>query len=291
MARIIEISLPNLSWKSIVRPRVMFAVALLAAAAYWAFFVRPYLQIEGARLSAMQFDAASSWLGRLAEIPCANGAIVREGETLFSLETEDARQRQAQLLDEISLLKEEAEVHQKGVEQAMEKYIQVRSEAEAGLSDLGGASQHIGKMQEYQAAADQCRHKLESAQAELDRLRVQGAQKIVAAPFSGIIIQGQKIKGAIVRPGDVICSLVDPSRVWIDATVAEADLAAIAIGQKAFVSLHSEKGRKREGSISWISPIARADGKGVPIRIELASCESSEKLLPNLMADVKIKIR
>ncbi|MBF8264073.1 MAG: efflux transporter periplasmic adaptor subunit [Parachlamydiales bacterium] len=269
--------------------RVLIAAILLGLILYWALAIRPYLSICNAHLAAPYLEIRADQVGRVAFAPYEEGASVKQGDVLFSLNTPDEKEQQKHLEQTVASLEEMLSYHLLAVEQAMQEYITARSEAEMGLIPSEKSEQPLAVLQEHQSGANECKQQLACAQMTLEKNRQLMQQRSFSAPFSGVIVKRQKREGDVVQLGDAIYSFCDPGRIWVDAIVPEKYIAKVSVGQKASVRLPASRSRDWAGEISWISPVALPTGEGIPIRISLPKTDEPS-LRPNLTAEVKIKI-
>lgn len=102
----------------------------------------------------------------------------------------------------------------------------------------------------------------DSNSARVEALRAQLADRVVSAPFAGVLGLRQISPGALVRPGDVITTLDDISIVKVDFSLPEVHLAAIAPGQTVIARSPAFPGRSFEGRVvsldSRVDPVTRA---------------------------------
>lgn len=264
-------------------------LAAIGALLYWALGARPYLHIEGAKLSSPYLEIRTDRMGRLSVAPHEEGASVKQGELLFSLTTDEDKEMQKQLQAAVDSLQEMLSYCADSVETATQEYFAARSEIEMGLALSDHSEQPLCVLQERQSNLNECKQQLIVAQKNLERNSKDIQQKTVLAPFSGVIVKRQKREGDVVQFGDAIYSFCDPSRVWVDAIIPEKDIAKVTIGQRATIQLLIDNSRTWEGTVSWISPIAQPSGEGVLIKIQLEKTEHA-LLRPNLTANVKIRV-
>ena len=108
-------------------------------------------------------------------------------------------------------------------------------EARAGLF---AARKQYERIQDLVANKSTSQARLDEAVSERDRsaakvagLEAQMADRIIRAPFSGILGLRQVSVGSLVRPGDLITTLDDVSVIKVDFSVSERYLANLASGQ------------------------------------------------------------
>lgn len=78
---------------------------------------------------------------------------------------------------------------------------------------------------------------VEQAQANVKNYEAQLAKMLLKAPFGGTVIRQDAKIGEILSQNVSVVSLMSASRFQIEASVSEADIAKIAVGNKAKVTL------------------------------------------------------
>ena len=78
---------------------------------------------------------------------------------------------------------------------------------------------------------DAQRGTMETAKARLDATRARLSDRVITAPFAGVLGFRQVSPGTLVTPGTTIASLDDISTIKLDFTVPETYLSALAPGQ------------------------------------------------------------
>ncbi len=122
--------------------------------------------------------------------------------------------------------------------------------------------------------------------ARLRRERSASYHITLRAPADGTIVEKNAIEGMKFTAGDTLYRLVDLSNVWIMADVYEQDLARIAVGQTAKITINTFPGRIFEGKISFIYPGINKDTRTAKVRIDLPNPTGELRL--DMYADVHI---
>ncbi len=86
------------------------------------------------------------------------------------------------------------------------------------------------------------------------------------APFSGILLDGHKIGGELVMPGEKVYELIDLSSLKIFGYINENEILGISIKNEVNVSI---LGEKIEGKIDYISPISDPNTKTFEIVVKV----------------------
>lgn len=115
-----------------------------------------------------------------------------------------------------------------------------------------------------------------------------GPQRTVTlrSPYAGTVIDKPAVEGMRFMPGDPLYRIVDLATVWLIADVFEQDLAAVALGERAAVTLKAYPGRSFTGRVAFIYPSVGGDTRTARVRIELANPDGLLK--ENMYATVEI---
>lgn len=109
---------------------------------------------------------------------------------------------------------------------------------------------------------DASRTRAETAQARLDGVIVAMDDRLIRAPFSGVLGFRNVSEGSLVSPNTIITTLDDISVIKLDFTIAEVYLAQLQIGQTVAAKSIVYKDREFEGVVqvigSRIDPVTRS---------------------------------
>jgi membrane fusion protein (multidrug efflux system) len=97
----------------------------------------------------------------------------------------------------------------------------------------------------------------DAARARVAQMRADIGDRVIRAPFGGVLGIRQVSPGALVTPGTAIATLDDIGRVYVDFPVPEAMLATLGVGQQVSGTSTAYPGRTFEGQVSTID--ARVD--------------------------------
>ncbi|MGE0827722.1 MAG: efflux RND transporter periplasmic adaptor subunit [Hyphomonadaceae bacterium] len=181
---------------------------------------------------------------RILEILADEGQMVRQGQALARLDTavSTAQTRAAEA----------------SVAEARAAAVRARGEydrAEA-IRDSGALSTEA--IEQRRAAADAADARLAAAQAQLAETNARLAGGYVRAPISGLVIDRQATLGAPVD-GQTLFRIAGDNQLEVAAQVAEADILALAVGQRATFRLidGTEVDARLRRSASSIDPRTR----------------------------------
>lgn len=126
----------------------------------------------------------------------------------------------------------------------------------------------------------------DAARARADAIRAALADRIISAPFAGVLGFRRVSPGALVTPGTVITTLDDIRTIKLDFPVPEAYLGQVAAGQTVRAQSPAFGNRAFDGRVtavgSRVDPLTRA----VTMRAELPNPEGL--LRPGMLLTVRL---
>ncbi|HEY2357037.1 MAG TPA: efflux RND transporter periplasmic adaptor subunit [Phenylobacterium sp.] len=166
-----------------------------------------------------------------------------------------------------------------GLAQAQAKLAQAKQEYErwVTLNQKGFAAQT--SVDQYQAA-------YLSAQADVAAAEARQADRMIRAPFSGVVGLSDVAPGALVNPGSPIVTLDDISAMRVDFPVPERYLAQLREGQAITARVDAYPGEAFEGRIAKLDTRVDERTRAITARAEFPN--PGHKLKPGMMIRVSI---
>lgn len=167
-----------------------------------------------------------------------------------------------------------------GLEEAQANYLETRQQYQrlAGLVEAGTVPR--SQLDAQVAARD-------SARARVDSTRARLADRVITAPFDGVLGFRQVSPGTLVTPGTPIATLDDVSVIKLDFSVPETFLSALAEGQTVRARSAAFPQREFVGTVatvgSRIDPVSRA----VTVRADFGNDE--QLLRPGMLMTVRLE--
>ncbi|MBC7363484.1 MAG: efflux RND transporter periplasmic adaptor subunit [Candidatus Aminicenantes bacterium] len=127
---------------------------------------------------------------------------------------------------------------------------------------------------------------LTQAEVNLKIARMELEKTKIKAPFSGLITQVKVTKGETIEAGRELFTLVDISRVQLEAKVLETEVAKVKEGREADVYLSAYPGRVFKGRVVAISPLVNPEEKTCSVFISLDN--PTGEIKPGMHAEVQI---
>ncbi len=135
---------------------------------------------------------------------------------------------------------------------------------------------------------------LKSAQANLDRAKINLSYATIYAPISGVVINravnvGQTVAASFSSP-TLYTIANDLSKMQVLATVDESDIGRISIGQEATFTVDAYEGETFRGTVSQIRLASVAIQNVVNYTVVIGVNNDQLKLMPGMTASVKILV-
>ncbi len=146
------------------------------------------------------------------------------------------------------------------------------------LTDRGVASRT--RLDEAQAAYDRARARVEAIEARM-------ADRIIRAPFSGVIGLRNVSVGELVGPGDVIAQLDDTSIIKLDFTVPERFLSVIEPGQTVRARSAAFPDQVFAGEVSQVD--SRIDPTTRTVTVRALIDNEAGQLRPGMLMTVELR--
>lgn len=113
---------------------------------------------------------------------------------------------------------------------------------------------------------EQSQSALKQTQANVQKTEAQINQMHIKAPFSGRIGIKQIQLGQYLSPGQVIASLQDPSRLHVNFSLPEKDLAKLKTGLKVLVDSDSAPNKQVAGVINALNSTVDPDTRNIQVQ-------------------------
>lgn len=196
-------------------------------------------------------------------------------ETVSAIHFEDGQQvKRGDLLAELTHAEEEALIAEgrARVAEAERQYDRVKSLA--------------GQRSAAESLLDERRRDLDAARALLAALESRLADRIITAPFAGVLGLRNVSLGALVEPGDLIATLDDISTLRLDFTVPSLFLADLRPGLAIRARADEYPDQVFEGSVSAVESRVDPVTRSIQVRALIPNPEG--RLKPGLLMKVEL---
>ncbi len=133
---------------------------------------------------------------------------------------------------------------------------------------------------------DQNRTVLDQAKAQIMKTQAIIGQKLIVAPFDGVLGIRQINLGQYIGPGTNIVGLIDPSTLHADFRLPEQAASKLSIDQEVDIGVDAVPGKTFKAKITAIEPRVSETTRTLSIQATLAN--PGETLKPGMFADVAV---
>jgi membrane fusion protein (multidrug efflux system) len=129
----------------------------------------------------------------------------------------------------------------------------------------------------------------DAARARVEQVRAQLGERVIRAPFAGVLGIRQVSPGALVSPGTAIATLDDLTRMYVDFPVPEGALSQVAPGQAVRGRVEAWPDKRFEGTVETVD--ARVDPSTRSVTVRAAFANPGKLLRPGMLVTVAIEGR
>lgn len=196
-------------------------------------------------------------------------------DTITAIHFEDGQRVEAgDILVEMTSAEEHAQLEE---ERSTMNEAQIQYERVQPLVARGAAARSL---------LDQRRREYDTARARYRAIESRLQDRLILAPFSGVVGLRNISVGALIEPGDLITTLDDDSVMKLDFSVPAIHLATLKTGLAIEARAPSFAGRIFTGEVSGINSRIDATTRSVVARALLPNPE--RLLVPGLLMSVKL---
>lgn len=161
-----------------------------------------------------------------------------------------------------------------------------KAQAKVAELSLDRAKQLAARQFGPQVTVDQAQAAYDQANAGIAKTEAIISQKLVRAPFDGVLGVRQVEVGQFLTAGTQIVSLTDLSTLFANFTVTEKDSGTLAVGQVVRVTVDAYPGKQFDGKITTIEPQISKETRN--IRVQATIDNPGNILKPGMFANVTV---
>src|SRR5436190_622676 len=251
--------------------------------------VTRYFEATGNTAAVNSANLVARVQGFLTEIKYADGAAVKKGQHLFTIEPEpyQLKLQQAQAAEQAA----QATTTQTQADFERQQELVQRQAASKAAYDTSVANRDNAKAKLLQAQAD-----TKQAQINLDYTRV-------VAPFNGVVTARQVSIGELVGSGgtQVLATIVQLDPIWVNFSASERDVLHVRdmlnkrgekamdlLGTSVEVGLQTDSGYPYKGKLDYIAPLVNQGTGTLAARAELPN--ERRLMLPGFFARIRVPL-
>jgi multidrug efflux system membrane fusion protein len=139
-----------------------------------------------------------------------------------------------------------------------------------------------------QVTVDTNQSQLDQANAEIAKTQALIAQKLIRAPFGGVLGIRQIELGQFLNPGAAVVSLTDLDTLYANFTLPEQNRGRLSVGQDIVIVVDAYRSRKFPAKLTTIEPQVGTDTRTIKLQATLANPD--HLLMPGMYAHVHVTL-
>ena len=128
----------------------------------------------------------------------------------------------------------------------------------------------------------------ESQIAELEKVGKPNIRLPIYTPLAGVVIEKMVQEGQYVNSGEVLFSIADLSRVWVEIELFENEVPYVRVGQQVEIRSSGDQHVAVRGKIGFVYPFHDPKSHTVKARVELAN--TGGMLKPDMFVSAVIRV-
>ena len=230
--------------------------------------------------------------GRIAEIYVDYNSVVKKGQLLALIDQENAKATVQQREAALEIAKAQVAVEENNIKyykKALNRISKLNASKYSTEKDLEAAERDYDNSV-AQLALEQAQVK--QAQASLDSAKTELSYTEIKAPVDGIVISkavevGQTVAASFETP-EIFSVAEDLTKMQIEASVVEADIAKVQEGQKVRFTVDSYADDYFYGVVTQVRNEATTTSNVVTYTVVIGIDNTEMKLKPGMTANVEI---
>lgn len=230
--------------------------------------------------------------GRIAEIYVDYNSVVKKGQLLALIDQENAKATVQQREAALEIAKAQVAVEENNIKyykKALNRISKLNASKYSTEKDLEAAERDYDNSV-AQLALEQAQVK--QAQASLNSARTELSYTEIKAPVDGIVISkavevGQTVAASFETP-ELFSVAEDLTKMQIEASVVEADIAKVKEGQKVRFTVDSYSDDYFYGTVTQVRNEATTTSNVVTYTVVIGIDNTDMKLKPGMTANVEI---
>ncbi len=249
------------------------------------------LNASGYVVAQRKSAVSSKITGRLTSIFVEEGSVVKRGEVIARLESEDSAAAKAQAAANLDMARSDLEQSRADLNQATLSYNRTKELFARNLvakADLDAAEATYKK---DVAAVEHAKDGIKAAQAALRGAEVALEYALIRAPFDAVVLTKNADVGDIITPVGAaanakaaVVTIADMHSLQVEVDVSESSIRDVKKGQPCEIHLDALPDARFRGIVHMIVPTA--DRSKATILIKVRFVDTDPRILPEMSAQV-----
>ncbi|WDT76583.1 MAG: efflux RND transporter periplasmic adaptor subunit [Candidatus Manganitrophus sp.] len=251
----------------------------------------PFLNASGYVVAQRRAAVASKGTGRLVELRVREGDLVKKGELIGRLESDDMEAALARARANLNVARSAYDQAKAALDNATSDYERKKSLLEEGLVPRADFDAAEAQYRGAKAALASAAAGVKAAEAAVRSAEVEVENTVIRAPFDGTVLTKNAEVGEVVAPFGsstqakaAVVTMADMSSLQVEADVSESNIEKVRVGQAAEIALDAYPETKYEGVVQTVVPTADRAKATVLTKIRFLNLD--DRVLPEMSAKV-----
>ena len=234
---------------------------------------------------------ASKAQGRVEWLGVLEGSVVKEGQIIARLESDDVAASLAQAQAQVKVARANLELQRAELKNAEVDLRRFRILAPQGAIPATQYDAALARYDKAKASINSEEAAIVSAQANAQAAQVAVDQTVIRAPFDGVVLVKHANVGDNITPFSsasdskgAVVTIADMKTLEVEADVAESNIARIAVDQPCEIQLDALPDTRFAGRVSRIVPTV--DRSKATVLVKVRFVDRDARVLPDMSAKV-----
>jgi RND family efflux transporter MFP subunit len=234
---------------------------------------------------------ASKITARLVSLAVEEGSIVRQGEVIARLESDDVSAGRTQAAANLDLVRHNLAQAKADLDDAMLAYDREKQLFAKAFTARASYDAAEARYKKAQAAVRSAEAAVEANTAALRGADVSLEYTLIRAPFNAVVLTKNADIGDIVTPLGAaanakasVVTIADMDSLQVEADVSESNLEKVKVGQPCEIQLDALPESRFRGSVHMIVPTV--DRTKATVMTKIRFIDKDKRILPEMSAKV-----
>ncbi|BCQ27817.1 efflux RND transporter periplasmic adaptor subunit (plasmid) [Caballeronia sp. NK8] len=234
---------------------------------------------------------ASKGQGRVEWLGVLEGTVVKEGQIIARLESNDVAASLAQALAQVKVARANLELQRAEMKNAEVDLRRFKILAPQGAIPATQYDAALARFDKAQASINSDQAAIVAALANAQAAQVAVDQTVIRAPFDGVVLEKHANVGDNITPFSsasdskgAVVTIADMKTLEVEADVAESNISRIAVEQPCEIQLDALPDVRFAGRVSRIVPTV--DRSKATVLVKIRFVERDARVLPEMSAKV-----
>ena len=249
------------------------------------------LNASGYVVAQRKAAVASKLTGRLVSISAEEGSVVKKGDIIARLESDDAAALKDQAAANLNIAYSNLEQAKAEINEATLSFNRNKELFEQGLVTKAEHDASEARYKKAIAAVKGSEGAIKANQAALQGAKVSLEYSMIRAPFDAVVLTKNADIGDIVTPLGAaanakasVVTIADMNSLQVEVDVSESNLRNVKMGQPCEIQLDALPDSRLRGEVHMIVPTA--DRTKATVLIKVRFIDKDKRILPEMSAKV-----